>query len=200
MSIKSKLYFSPLGYAIHLLTKIASLIGIRCTVYGYYCKKTHCYHKKTRIASTALITDPSNLTIGDNVWINHYSRLDASGGLIIGEGCQIGFTSAILTHSSHISIRLLGKAYMYHTPKDRVGYIHKPVRIGDYSFIGSGSYILPGVTIGKGCVIGVNSVVTKDIPDYSIAVGSPARVIGSTKDEDLPFLNNSEVLNTYYEK
>ncbi|RYZ28778.1 MAG: sugar O-acetyltransferase, partial [Sphingobacteriales bacterium] len=49
--------------------------------------------------------------------------------------------------------------------------------IGDDCWIGGGSVICPGVTIGARCVIGAGSVVTKDIPDDSLAVGSPARVI-----------------------
>ena len=51
------------------------------------------------------------------------------------------------------------------------------VRIGANSWLGQNSAILPGVTIGRHCVIGANSVVTRDVPDYSVAVGSPARVI-----------------------
>ena len=51
------------------------------------------------------------------------------------------------------------------------------MRIGDGSWIGTGSVVLPGATIGKHCTIGANSVVTGDIPDYSVAVGAPARVI-----------------------
>ena len=49
--------------------------------------------------------------------------------------------------------------------------------IGDGSFIGMGSRIMAGVTIGKHCVIGANSVVNKDIPNYSVAVGIPAKII-----------------------
>lgn len=199
MSIKSTLYFSPLGYIAHIATKILACIGIKCVVYGFYCKKTKQYNRRTRIASTAIISNISNLVLKDNIWINHYARLDASGGLTIEEGCQIGFACAILTHSSHIAIRLMGTEYMNHTPNNRIGYIHKPVKIGAYSFIGGGSYILPGVTIGKGCVIGVNAVVTKDIPDYAIVAGVPAKIIGSTKDVDRPFMNNPEVKKSYYE-
>jgi acetyltransferase-like isoleucine patch superfamily enzyme len=53
----------------------------------------------------------------------------------------------------------------------------RAVVIGDGSWLGYGAVVLPGVTIGKHCVIGANSVVTSDIPDFSVAVGVPARVI-----------------------
>jgi len=51
------------------------------------------------------------------------------------------------------------------------------VTIGDDCWIGGNVTIMPGVTIGKGCTIGAGSVVTKDIPDFSVAIGSPAKVV-----------------------
>lgn len=56
-----------------------------------------------------------------------------------------------------------------------------PITIGDDCWIGGNSVICPGVTIGVGCVIGAGSVVTRDIPDHSLAVGNPARVIRNLK-------------------
>ena len=56
----------------------------------------------------------------------------------------------------------------------------KPITIGSKTWLGAGVIVCPGVTIGEGCVIGAGSVVVKDIPDYSIAVGNPCRVIRST--------------------
>jgi acetyltransferase-like isoleucine patch superfamily enzyme len=53
----------------------------------------------------------------------------------------------------------------------------RAVKIGDGSWLGYGSVVLPGVTIGEHCVIGANSVVTHDVPSFSVAVGVPARVI-----------------------
>ena len=55
--------------------------------------------------------------------------------------------------------------------------VYKPVEIKDGAHIGIGAIIMPGVTIGKGAVIGAGSVVTRDIPDYCVAVGVPAKVI-----------------------
>lgn len=192
-----KLYFSPLGIIVHYITKLMALMGVKCIVYGY--RKNKKFLMRTRIASTSIITGKRKLILNDNVWINHYSRVDASGGVVIGEGCQIGFGSCILSHSSHISIRLLGRIYMELPINERIGYIHKPTKIGEYTFIGGGSFIMPGVNIGKGCVIGVNSVITHDIPNYSVVVGSPGRIIGSTKEQDKPYEENDLVKSTYYE-
>lgn len=197
-SLKVKLYFSSLGYILHLLTKIRGFLGGRCIVYGYRCKKTGKYLPRTRIGSTTILMEPQNLEIEDNVWINHYSRIDASGGLFIGEGCQIGFGCGIITHSSHISQRLMGMAYMETEIDKRPGYIHKKTSIGKYTFIGSGSYILPGISIGKGCVIGVNAVVTKDVPDFAVVAGVPAKIIGDTRKQDEQFLSDDNIMKTYY--
>ena len=60
--------------------------------------------------------------------------------------------------------------------RDGVEYA-KPVVIGNDCWIGGNTTIMPGVTIGKGCTIGAGSVVTKSIPDFSVAIGSPARVV-----------------------
>ena len=54
---------------------------------------------------------------------------------------------------------------------------YAPINIKDGAHIGIGSIIMPGVTIGRGAVIGAGSVVTKDVPDYSLALGVPARIV-----------------------
>lgn len=199
MNLKAKVYFSPLGYLIHYGLSFLSFFGKKCIVYGYR-NADGKYLKRCRMASTALISDKKKLKIGDNVWVNHYVRIDTTGGVEIGEGCQIGYGSCILSHSSHISIRLTGMEYMENHPEDRPGYIFNPVIIGKYTFIAGGCYIMPGVHIGKGCVVGVNSVVTKDVPDYAIVAGSPAKIIGSTLDTDKKYINVANVKETYYDK
>lgn len=70
--------------------------------------------------------------------------------------------------------------------RDRIEYA-LPVTIGDDCWIGGNVTILPGVTIGKGTTIGSGSVVTKSIPEFSVAVGSPAKVIKKVQPvPDLP--------------
>lgn len=65
------------------------------------------------------------------------------------------------------------------------GVTREGIIIEDDCWLGSGVKVLDGVTIGKGCVIGANSVVTKDIPPYSVAVGAPARVIKKRGEKEL---------------
>jgi acetyltransferase-like isoleucine patch superfamily enzyme len=60
--------------------------------------------------------------------------------------------------------------------------LHQPIRIGSNVFIGSDTIILPGVTIGDNCIIGAGSVVTRDIPDGTVAAGNPARPIKTTEE------------------
>ena len=93
--------------------------------------------------------------------------LDASNNLHIGEGCQISNYSLILTHSSHIAIRLYGREYIYNS--DHIGYYKGSVSIGAYSFIGAHSVIMPLVKIGIGSLISAYSYVKAgDYPDFAI--------------------------------
>jgi acetyltransferase-like isoleucine patch superfamily enzyme len=65
---------------------------------------------------------------------------------------------------------------------DRKGYV-APVRLKSYSGIGAGSILLPGVTVHQGAMVAAGSVVTKDVPPYSLVAGVPARVIKNLKKE-----------------
>lgn len=200
MSLCKKIYFSPFGFLVTLVQKMLKPFVSQMMVYGCYNRVQKKFCRNTRISSSAFITGGANLDIGDNVWINHYARIDASGGVKIGDGCQIGYAAMILSHSTHVAIRLNGAAFIKKDIPDRVGYILKPVEIGEYTFIGGGSAVLPGVKIGKGCVVGVNSVVTKDVPDYTIVAGNPARILGSTIETDKKFFDNPIVRECYYDQ
>ena len=118
----------------------------------------------------------------------------------IGDRCLIGRGSGIVGHFSikigndvwtghHVYITDQNHGYEDVTrPISQQSQPERPVVIGDGSWLGHGAVVLPGVTIGKHVVIGANSVVTKDIPDFSVAVGSPARVIRQY-DETLGWVN-----------
>ena len=64
------------------------------------------------------------------------------------------------------------------------------MEIGDYAWIGAGATVLPGVRVGRHAVIGAASVVTKDVPDYAVAVGNPARVIKMLDKEKIEDCDN----------
>ena len=104
-----------------------------------------------------------------NRLINHFKgnyRLAIENGLTVGEG---------------VSLVGGGKAFRDQEKyKDIIKYGR--ISVGEHTFIGTRSIIMPGVTIGRRCVIGAGSVVTNDIPDNSVAVGVPAKVIMTTEE------------------
>jgi len=106
-----------------------------------------------------------NIKIGKNVFINACCRFQDQGGIEIGDGSLIGHNTTIATLNHDFN------------PDKRANLHPSPVKIGKKVWIGSDCTILPGVEIGDGAVIGAGSIVTKDIPANSIAVGNPARVI-----------------------
>lgn len=107
----------------------------------------------------------------------------------IGDRCLVGRGSGIVGHFSitigndvwtghHVYITDQNHGYEDVTrPIPQQSQPERAVTIGDGSWLGHGAVVLPGVTIGRHVVVGANSVVTRDLPDFSVAVGSPAKVI-----------------------
>jgi acetyltransferase-like isoleucine patch superfamily enzyme len=149
----------------------------------------------TSIRKPLLFQNTKSIFLEDGVRVGKYSWLAASrllendSKLILKEGCTVGdFAHIYASKEIIIERKVLIANFVYiadnvHGYEDiNVPIMHqnivqkKPVRIGEGSWIGEHVCII-GANIGKHCVIGANSVVTHDIPDYSIAVGSPAKVI-----------------------
>ncbi len=193
-----KIYLSPLGYIISFIQNVLAFVQQPFMVYGFYNKVQKRFMKLTRISSTTKVLSKGRLDIENNVWIGHYSLLDASNGIQIGKGVQTGPFVSIFSHSSHISIRLLGENYLQ--TDGRIGYVDGKVVIGEYSFIGTSSVIFPGTTIGKGCLIKAGSIVTKSIPDFSIVAGNPAIITGSVLDIDEKYFHDEIVQKNYFDK
>lgn len=195
-----KIYFSPVGYLISIVLNFLGMFHKPFMVYGYRNRVTGAFQKKTRISSTVTITDKSQLDIGDNCWVWHHSIIDSSSGIKIGEGCQIGAWVGIFSHSSHLAIRLLGREYINAAKDQRIGYIRESVEIGEYTFIAASSLILPGVKIGKGCLIAAGSVLSKNVPDFSIVSGNPAKIVGRTTTLDSKFFKDPLVQKLYFDQ
>ncbi len=198
--IKRWLYLSPFGYVISIILNAVGFVFRPFMVYGFFDPKTFTLKRSTRIGSSVVFLDKKNLTIGDNCWIGHHSIIDSSNGVRIGDGVQLAGFNGIYSHSSHNSIRYCGSDFINVAHTERYGYVRGSVEIGDYSFIGAGAIILPGVNIGKGCVIGAGSIVNISIPDFSIAVGVPVRITGSVLDADARHFSNDYVKAHYFDK
>jgi acetyltransferase-like isoleucine patch superfamily enzyme len=155
--------------------------------------------KNLRISNTSHLSNKANISLGEAVFIGHFNYLDGNQKLTIGQYVQITNYVSILTHSSHHSTRLLGDKFM--EMHNHPSTIKDEVEIGEYSYIGAHSIIMPGTKIGKGCIISGFSYVSGDVPDYSIMRGTPAKLIGNTQELDAKLLEQYPDLKyTYYNK
>jgi len=111
----------------------------------------------------------NRMEIGDETWIGQQCFLHAAGGLQIGRGVGIGPGVKILTSQHEESPRAQA---IFDAPLSL-----RPVVIEDGADLGVGCIVLPGVSIGRGAQIGAGAVVTRDVPAYAVAAGSPARVL-----------------------
>ena len=121
--------------------------------------------------------DGAVLQIGDDVQINDYVHIAAASSVIIGNNVLMA-SKIFITDISHGQYDEKGGEDSFPSVSPHLRPLFtKPVNIGDNVWIGEFVSVLPGVSIGRGSIIGANSVVTKDIPENSIAVGTPAKVI-----------------------
>lgn len=111
--------------------------------------------------------------------------------ITIGKDVVISREVMLLTHdfSVETALHAIGKG-----TEERRLHINKPITIGDNSFIGARASLLPGTEIGKNCIVGACCVVKGKIPDNSIVVGNPCKIIGRTDDLAHKYENNPDVL------
>lgn len=108
-----------------------------------------------------------NITLGKRVFINSGCTFQDQGGVVIGDDSLIGHNTVLATLNHDLA------------PNRRADMHPAPVVIGRNVWIGSNVTVLPGVTIGDNAVVAAASVVTKDVPENSVVVGAPARVVRS---------------------
>ena len=108
-----------------------------------------------------------NIEVGKNFYANYNCTILDVGKVTIGDNCMFAPNVAIYTAGHPIHPDSRNSMYEYGIP----------VSIGDNCWLGGNTIVCPGVKIGNNVVIGAGSVVTKDIPDWSIAAGNPCRVI-----------------------
>lgn len=130
--------------------------------------------KNVKVWDSVQIDYPAKLVIGDYSSINRGTIINCGGGVKIGKNVLIAPNVIIYSQNHNYKDKTI------HI-KDQ-GYIYKETIIEDDVWIAAGCIILPGVRVGKGSVIGAGSVVTKDVGEYRIVVGNPAKSIG-VRDE-----------------
>jgi maltose O-acetyltransferase len=123
-----------------------------------------------------------NINVGENTFLGGGVRIVTYDARVsIGKNVLIASDCIILTRNHEYS--------RVDIPIKMQGYVNKDIVIGDDVWLGYRVVVLPGVTIGKGAVIATNSVVNKNIPEYAVYGGSPAKYIKSRRgDEDIPHM------------
>ena len=134
----------------------------------------------------------AGITIGARTFIGRNTILSCKNGdIVVGEGANIGFNCEIFSAARvEVGARALLAAYCYiiggdHDWKDagrpvlEQGRHATGVRVGEGAWLGAGAKVLDGITVGADAIVGAGAVVTADVPASAIAVGVPARVVGS---------------------
>ena len=130
------------------------------------------YGRSLRVGRGVVISSAHGLTIGDFVSVGPRSIVQVDGQ--IGDFALIGMGVQIVGRDDH-AIREVGVPYVFSTwAGDRLGTARDRVSIGRDVWVGGGSIVLSGVTIGNGALVGSGAVVTRDVDAYSIVVGNPA--------------------------
>ncbi len=129
------------------------------------------------VSATALDRPGPLIRIGDGVVLRHHVTVSAAESVVIEDDVLIAAWTSIYDADHTVGER--GNP-IWHPQRT------SPVRIGRGTWLGERVAVLRGADIGSHCVIGANSVVKGTIPDYSVAVGAPARVVGSTRDQAVP--------------
>lgn len=136
------------------------------------------------------------LCLSDKVRIEDYcsfcfNPIDGnSPKIVIGTGSLIGKGNDFgCSHSIIIGNYVITAPYVHYTDRNhcfedietpimkQASFVKGPIKIGDGSWIGFGAQIMSGVSIGRHCIVGAGAIVTKDVPDYCVAVGNPAKII-----------------------
>ena len=115
------------------------------------------------------ITPGRNLAIGDDVDLALNVLIESAGGVTIGDRSLIGYGAKIFS-SNHRILPNRGNIF-------GAGHTKMAVFIGKDVWLGANVIVLPGRTIGDGAVVGAGSVVTKDVPPYTIVGGNPAKIL-----------------------
>lgn len=186
-------YLRCLFYGKYLFNSSIRFIGRGITVQGN--KKKFIFSGSVSIQDEVFIQSDGDIYIGDKSIIKRNAYIvNNNGKLIIGKNTAIGKRAEISLHGGNITIgnnvRIASCVFItnanhahsdFTIPITEQGIITKDVIIADDVWIGHGAIILPGISIGKGSIIAAGSIVTKNVHEYSIVGGNPAKILRSRK-------------------
>lgn len=156
-----------LYYGDRLRIALPCLIGRRCNIFILGRGLIRFGRRCSLADSVTLEANEGTIEIGDRTTINAYSRVIAHSRVKIGKRCAIAQFVAVIDHDHASSLDGLGPG----------GYISSDIVIGDDVWIGDKATVLRGVIIGNNAVVGAGAVVNCNVPDDSVAVGVPCRII-----------------------
>ncbi len=125
------------------------------------------------LGSSRIQGDWSGLSIGDETSLG---RCEIALHDKVSIGCRVVINDGALILTASHSLR-----------DPAWGHKKAPITIGDYAWIASNAIVLPGVTIGRGAVVGAGAVVREDVPDYGIVIGNPARLLATQRTRELSY-------------
>jgi lipopolysaccharide O-acetyltransferase len=137
-------------------------VGDRSTVDRYSWLSARDHYTGTRFSP--------RIVLGDDVHIGRYAAITCINSIVIEDGCLLSEHIYISDHAHGLDPEA---GLLVNQPLNSKG----PVRIGAHSFVGYRACIMPGVTLGRHCIVGANAVVTRSFPDYSMVAGAPARLL-----------------------
>lgn len=170
MNLRSKIRTFWYVVFLYLTNRIINYIPIVCFRYLWYRCLGMNIAKSSQIDMGQYFLKPSQICLGEYSHINEGCILDARAGISIGNNVSISHRVVLMTGSHNINSSVLE-------------YVHSPIVVNDYVFIGVNATILQGITIGRGAVVCAGAVVTKDVPKYAIVAGIPAKIIGYRNEQ-----------------
>lgn len=116
-----------------------------------------------------------NVTVGKGVFINFGATILAQAPVTLGDRVMLGPNCSLIT---------VGHPVNDHEMRADGWEIAQPITVGDNTWFGANVTVLPGITVGKNCVVGAGTLVTRDVPDNSLVLGSPGRVVRTLENNE----------------
>ena len=169
-----RFYFARLFYLGRFKCPTMSMIGKGCSLFISKQGKVDCAGRVILADHVVMQTQGKGIiSIGDKMYLNHFSRIVAHEKVEIGKNAFIGQMVTIVDHDHD---------YVFEGEDMKIsGFNTAPIKIGNNVWIADKVTVLKGVTIGNNVVVAANSVINKDVPDNSIVGGIPAKVLKTLK-------------------